>query len=63
RIGVFELLVPDAELLEAIASGASLQSLRAQLADGGFATLREDGWEKVAAGLTTPDEVLYAASQ
>jgi type II secretory ATPase GspE/PulE/Tfp pilus assembly ATPase PilB-like protein len=55
--------VPDAELLEAIASGESLQSLRTRLAEGGFQTLREDGWEKVAAGLTTPEEVLYAASQ
>jgi type IV pilus assembly protein PilB len=63
RIGMFELLVPGAKLLEAIASGASLQILRAHLADDGFVTLREDGWEKVAAGLTTPDEVLYAAAQ
>lgn len=63
RIGMFELLVPGAKLLEAIASGASLQTLRSHLADDGFVTLREDGWEKVAAGLTTPDEVLYAAAQ
>ena len=63
RIGIFELLVPDAEMLEAIARGDSLQSLRVRLADSGFHTLREDGWEKVAAGLTTPEEVLYAASQ
>ena len=63
RIGIFELLVPDAETLEGIASGESLQSLRTRLAGSGFRTLREDGWEKVAAGLTTPEEVLYAASQ
>jgi len=61
RVGVFELLVPDAALLEAIASGAPLQALRALLTDGGFRTLRDDGMEKVAAGLTTPEEVLYAA--
>jgi len=63
RIGIFELLVPEAEMLEAIARGDSLQSLRTRLAGSGFRTLREDGWEKVAAGLTTPEEVLYAASQ
>ena len=63
RIVIFELLVPDADMLEAIARGDSLQSLRVRLADSGFHTLREDGWEKVAAGLTTPEEVLYAASQ
>jgi len=63
RIGVFELLAPDADLLEAIAAGETLQSLRTRLTDGGFRTLREDGWEKVAAGLTTPEEVLCAASK
>jgi len=63
RIGVFELFAPSPELLEAIASGASLQSLRGLLAGEGFRTLRDDGWEKVAAGLTTPEEVMYAASQ
>ncbi len=63
RIGVFELLVPDASLLEAIASGEPLQSLRTRLTEGGFHTLRDDGMEKVEAGLTTPEEVLYAASQ
>jgi len=63
RIGVFELFAPTAELLEAIARGDSLQSLRTLLAEGGFRTLRDDGWEKVSAGLTTPEEVMYAASQ
>jgi type IV pilus assembly protein PilB len=63
RIGIFELLTPTTELLEAIASGESLQSLRSKLLDEGFRTLRVDGWEKVAAGLTTPEEVMYATSQ
>ena len=63
RIGIFELLTPTTELLEAIASGESLQSLRSKLVDEGFRTLRVDGWEKVAAGLTTPEEVMYATSQ
>lgn len=63
RIGIFELLTPTAELLEAIASCESLQSLRSKLVDEGFRTLRVDGWEKVAAGLTTPEEVMYATSQ
>ncbi len=57
RIGIFELLVPTIELLEAIGRGASLQELR-KLTN--HATLRVDGLEKVAKGLTTPEEVLCA---
>jgi type IV pilus assembly protein PilB len=55
RIGIFELLIPTNELLEAIGRGASLQELRT-LTD--HATLRVDGLEKVFQGLTTPEEVL-----
>jgi len=57
RIGIFELLIPTNELLEAIGSGASLQELRTFTTR---ATLRVDGLEKVAQGLTTPEEVLCA---
>jgi type II secretory ATPase GspE/PulE/Tfp pilus assembly ATPase PilB-like protein len=55
RIGIFELLIPNNELLEAIGRGATLQELRALT---NHATLRVDGLEKVANGLTTPEEVL-----
>ena len=47
-------------LFGALASGATLQSLRGRLDDMGFMSLWEDGLQKVAAGLTTPDEVLCA---
>jgi type II secretory ATPase GspE/PulE/Tfp pilus assembly ATPase PilB-like protein len=55
--------VPKGEVLEAIAAGESLQAIRAALNKTAFRTLRDDGMEKVARGLTTPQEVLYAASQ
>lgn len=55
RIGIFELLLPSNELLEAISNGASLQELRALT---NHSTLRMDGLDKVANGLTTPEEVL-----
>ncbi len=57
RLGIFELLIPTNELLEAIGRGASLQELRTLT---NHATLRVDGLEKVAKGLTTPEEVLCA---
>jgi type IV pilus assembly protein PilB len=57
RIGIFELLIPTNELLEAISRGVSLQELRTLVT---HSTLRVDGLEKVAQGLTTPEEVLCA---
>jgi type IV pilus assembly protein PilB len=62
RIGIFELLVPNEEILTAIANGANLQQLREILAKSGFATLRTDGMEKVRGGLTTAEEVFYVTS-
>ncbi|MBG83302.1 MAG: ATPase [Phycisphaerae bacterium] len=62
RIGIFELLVPDAGILDAIASGVTLQDLRALVEGRGFRSLRQDGLEKVCNGLTTPEEVLSATS-
>ena len=62
RIGIFELLVPDEELLTAVARGANLQELRTILAKSGFGTLRADGMEKVEGGLTTAEEVFYVTS-
>ena len=62
RIGIFELLVPDEEVLAAIARGASLQELQEILAKNGFVTMRSDGMDKVAGGLTTAGEVFYVSS-
>ena len=62
RIGIFELLVPSDRLLDAVAGGAGLQQLREIGADEGYTALRIDGMEKVKAGLTTVQEVLYATT-
>ena len=62
RIGIFELLIPDDELLAAIASGENLQQIRERLAVSGFAGLRADGMEKVKDGQTTAEEVFYVTS-
>jgi type IV pilus assembly protein PilB len=62
RIGVFELLLPDEEILTAIAGGANLQELREVLVKSGFMSLRSDGMQKVRGGLTTAEEVFYVTS-
>ena len=63
RIGVFELLLPNDEMLDVVSRGASLQELR-RLAEagGGFTSLRQDGLEKVVAGLTSLEELFRATS-
>ena len=58
RIGIFELLVPNAALLDSIGRGDPLQKMRQQLVADGHWLLRADGIEKVRNGLTTPEEVL-----
>jgi type II secretory ATPase GspE/PulE/Tfp pilus assembly ATPase PilB-like protein len=62
RIGIFELLVPDEELLGAIARGSNLQEIQEMLARQGFVRLRTDGMEKVRGGLTTAEEVFYVTT-
>ncbi len=60
RLGAFELFVPDDESLDAISRGATLQELRRLTKAAGFISLRQDGLEKVRAGLTTVEELLNA---
>ncbi len=58
RLGVFELMVMDDALREAVVSRASRGELREVARSGGMEALQADGWAKVARGLTTVEEVL-----
>jgi type II secretory ATPase GspE/PulE/Tfp pilus assembly ATPase PilB-like protein len=58
---VFELFPVDEEAKAAIVAGASRAQLTALARAKGMRTLAEDGQTKVAAGLTTLEEVLRAA--
>jgi len=62
RLGVFELLTPSDELLEAVAQGQEMRALRAIAEKSGFHTLMHDGVEKAALGMTTVEEVLRVSS-
>lgn len=58
RMGLYEIFVPDAECLDAVSKGASLQEIRRLAGQGSeYITLKEDGVTKVMAGLTTLQEV------
>ena len=59
---MFELLVPSGDVLDAIAHGENVQSLRTIARDSGFRQLRHDGFAKAAMGLTTIDEVVRVSA-
>jgi type II secretory ATPase GspE/PulE/Tfp pilus assembly ATPase PilB-like protein len=63
RIGIFELLDVDDEMRRLIVTTADSTVLKAQAIRSGMRTLKEDGWSKVLAGITTPDEVLRVTQE
>jgi type II secretory ATPase GspE/PulE/Tfp pilus assembly ATPase PilB-like protein len=58
RLGIYELLIMDDELRDAIASNPTITSFRNLSIERGMLNLRHDGFAKVADGLTTVDEIL-----
>jgi type II secretory ATPase GspE/PulE/Tfp pilus assembly ATPase PilB-like protein len=58
RVGLYELLVLDDFLRDKIAGNPNVTEFRRLCVERGMATLREDGFQKVAMGVTTVEEVL-----
>jgi type II secretory ATPase GspE/PulE/Tfp pilus assembly ATPase PilB-like protein len=58
RIGIFEVIFMTEELRDLALKQVSSGELRKLAVKLGMRSLREDGWQKVAAGMTTVDEVL-----
>ena len=57
RSGIFELMVTNDEIAELIVRRAPLADIREAAKANGMKELREDGLDKVLAGVTTPEEV------
>jgi len=57
RVGLYELLVPNHQILDAISAKMDLNAIRNLLSQQGFETLWDDGILKVLAGSTTLEEV------
>ena len=55
---IFEIFIVNEEIQQMIYEGRTLVELRAKARELGMRVMREDGVRKVAAGLTTADEVL-----
>jgi type II secretory ATPase GspE/PulE/Tfp pilus assembly ATPase PilB-like protein len=57
RVGIMEMMVVDTKVRDQIARAASAESIREAARDGGCASLANDAWRKVSAGLTSIAEV------
>ncbi|HPF14842.1 MAG: Flp pilus assembly complex ATPase component TadA [Planctomycetes bacterium] len=58
RTAIYEIMPVDEELRTQIMTGASASEMKRSAVTRGLITLREDGRQKIEAGLTTADEVL-----
>jgi len=57
RCGIHELMVVSREIRRLIQNGARAEALQSAAMHEGMRTLRQDGIEKVLAGMTTIEEV------
>jgi len=58
RTDIYEMLAITREIRELILARASSDQIRQIALSRGMRTLRQCGWDKIQAGLTTPEEVM-----
>ena len=58
RMGIYEILVMNSAVRQLIMQKAPAETIKQKLLDAGWKSMRQDGWQKVAMGKTTPEEVL-----
>ncbi len=63
RIGIFELLVMGDDLQRLVVGKADANVIRDKAVELGMKTILQDGWEKVATGMTTREEVLRVTQE
>jgi general secretion pathway protein E len=63
RIGIFELMELKENLRSAVMRNEDASKLTAIARGNGMRNLREDGWDKIRRGVTTPDEVLRVTQE
>ncbi len=63
RVGIFELMEMNEEIRRMITRNEDASVLMAAARRNGMRTLREDGWDKVAEGVTTPEEILRVTQE
>lgn len=63
RLALSELMIPDESVRRLILSRASSEEIRHKAQENGMKTLRQNGLDKVKAGITTPEEVLQVTQE
>jgi type II secretory ATPase GspE/PulE/Tfp pilus assembly ATPase PilB-like protein len=63
REAIYEFLTMNDEIREMILNRASAGHIKEKAVTQGMRTLRQHGWTKVAAGITSPSEVLRVTHQ
>jgi general secretion pathway protein E len=63
RTGIYELLVVDENIRQLILNRAEAAAIRQMAMSQGMQTMAEDGWNKVAQGRTTTQEVLRVTQE
>jgi general secretion pathway protein E len=63
RVGIFELMELDDEIRKMIMRSEDAAEITKVARRNGMRNLREDGWMKVAQGVTTPDEVMRVTQE
>ncbi|MEJ5367942.1 MAG: type II secretion system ATPase GspE [Bryobacteraceae bacterium] len=63
RVGIFEMMEMNDEIRKLVMAGADAAVLTEAARRNGMRSLREDGWLKVAQGVTTAEEVLRVTQE
>lgn len=63
RLAIFELLSTDSRIRQLCTKSASTADIRSHLLAQGMITLRQSGWQRVASGETSIDEVLRVCTE
>ena len=58
RTGIYEIMPLTSEISKLILQKSSSDNIKAKALEMGMHSLRQDGWDKVLAGITTVDEVI-----
>ena len=63
RTGIYEILLVNETLRPLVIQRASASTIKQKAVNQGMRTLRDDGWEKVTAGITTIEEVIRVTQE
>ncbi|MEI6809216.1 MAG: ATPase, T2SS/T4P/T4SS family [bacterium] len=63
RVAICEILVLDDIIGELVMRRASASEIKTRAVSSGMVTMLQDGWEKVAQGVTTAEEILRVTSE